>query len=61
MPKTPKKAKGPARSAKRKPAIKDLKAKNARSVKGGVSSNLALDPHKVTTTRLNIGNTAEKW
>ncbi len=36
MKKTTKKAKSPAKSAKRKVAIKDLKAKDAGSVKGGV-------------------------
>ena len=38
MAKTSKKAKSPAKSAKRKVAIKDLKAKNAGLVKGGGAS-----------------------
>jgi hypothetical protein len=39
MKKTVKKAKGPAKSASKKVAIKDLKAKDAGSVKGGVLTN----------------------
>ncbi len=35
MAKTSKKPKSPAKSAKRKITVKDLKAKNAGSVKGG--------------------------
>jgi hypothetical protein len=35
MAKTSKKSKNPTKSAKRKVAIKDLKAKDAGSVKGG--------------------------
>jgi uncharacterized Zn ribbon protein len=35
MAKTSKKPKNPAKSAKRKITVKDLKAKNAGSVKGG--------------------------
>jgi hypothetical protein len=37
MAKTSKKSKSPAKSAKRKVAIKDLKAKDAGSVKGGTA------------------------
>ena len=40
MAKTSKKSKSPVKSAKRKVAIKDLKAKDAGSVKGGVISGL---------------------
>ena len=62
MAKTSKKAKSPAKSAKRKVAIKDLKAKDAGSVKGGLASNLAFP--KLTTDKdikLNIINTTIKW
>jgi hypothetical protein len=41
MAKSSKKAKGPAKSASKKVAIKDLKAKDAGSVKGGVTTMLA--------------------
>jgi len=61
--KTTKKAKSPAKSAKRKVAIKDLKAKDAASVKGGVLSNLAFPKFpKVegTFTPVNSINTFHK-
>jgi hypothetical protein len=40
MAKTPKKSKSPVKSAKRKVTIKDLKAKDAGSIKGGLTSSL---------------------
>jgi hypothetical protein len=43
-----KKPKSPAKSAKRKVAIKDLKAKDAGSVKGGFSLNLKDVPGEAT-------------
>jgi hypothetical protein len=59
-----KKAKSPSKSAsKRKVSIKDLKAKDAGSVKGGLTTNLSPIVHKVeTSVKLNIGGlTADKW
>jgi hypothetical protein len=60
--KTTKKAKSPAKSAKRKVAIKDLKAKNAGSVKGGITSSLPF-PKIVADKdiKLNIINSTMKW
>jgi hypothetical protein len=58
-----KKAKTPAKSAKRKVSIKDLKAKDASSVKGGLTSSLAFPKLiadkdiKLTT----IGTSTLKW
>ena len=62
MAKTSKKAKSPAKSAKRKVAIKDLKAKNAGSVKGGYTSSLAF-PKLIADKdiKLNIISSADKW
>jgi hypothetical protein len=61
MAKTSKKSKSPAKSAKRKVAIKDLKAKNAASVKGGYTSSLAF-PKLIADKDIKIGtiNTI-KW
>jgi len=63
MKKASKVSKSPAKSAKRKVAIKDLKAKDAGSVKGGTTSSLAFPKITAdTSTRLNIINTAaDKW
>jgi hypothetical protein len=61
MNKKPNKSKGPAKSAsKHKIAIKDLKAKNAGSVKGGVDSGLLkLTPETLkideSTIKINTG------
>lgn len=62
MAKTSKKPKSPAKSAKRKVAIKDLKAKDAGSVKGGLASRLAF-PKLVADKdiKLNIISSADKW
>jgi hypothetical protein len=62
MDKSSKKPKGLAKDARRKVAIKDLKAKNAGSVKGGLTSSLAFP--KLTADKdikLNITNTTIKW
>lgn len=58
MKKETKKTKGPAKSAKRKVAIKDLKAKDAGSVKGGV---LTSPLHKVESSELKINPIQVKW
>lgn len=58
MAKTSKKAKSPAKSAKRKVSIKDLKAKDAASVKGGVLTDIA---HKVESTEYKINPVTIKW
>ena len=47
MTKSSKKAKGTAKSAPKKVAIRDLKAKDAGSVKGGFVSGLYNDGKKV--------------
>jgi hypothetical protein len=62
MAKTSKKAKSPAKSAKPKVAIKDLKAKNAGSVKGGYTASLGF-PKLVADKdiKLNTINTTIKW
>ncbi len=62
MAKTSKKAKSPAKSAKRKVAIKDLKAKDAGSVKGGYTSSLAF-PKLIADKdiKINTINTSIKW
>ena len=61
MAKASKKSKSPAKSAKRKVAIKDLKARDAGSVKGGYTSSLAF-PKLIADKDIKIGtiNTI-KW
>lgn len=63
MKKPSKKAKTPAKSAKRKVSIKDLKAKDASSVKGGLTTSIqhkVLADKDIKLTNLGTINTI-KW